>query len=192
MSSETLRRGLAVTVMAAALTTATALWTPQSQVNEGLGFDGLQYAQMVRDLRYGEDGPVPSLAAYRLLVPALVAASGLDITDGFYVVALVASVGALILLAVLLSREAVPDRLVPPRGAPRSRAWTWRRLPPRPRRSMSEQARWHSAGHDFAPRPAMRVSGAGRGADRDASLATGSARIACVGGRSWSERCSRD
>lgn len=101
------RSWLALTVLAVGLVAVAALMTPRSAVNGGLGFDGVQYAQMVEDLRGGHDVPVSSLAAHRVLVPAVVAASGMEASAGFFAVAVVTSVLSLILLGVLLRDHGV-------------------------------------------------------------------------------------
>src|SRR5436305_3503161 len=61
--------------------------TPRITFNDGLGYDGQYYAEMVSAFRGEQTGPLlaerPNYA-YRPLPAALVAASGLDVIRGFY------------------------------------------------------------------------------------------------------------
>ena len=96
------RARLACLVLTATVLAALALITQSITFGDGLGYDGQQYATMVRDLRTGLRDPVSSLAAYRLLAPVLVALTGLDVRVGFLILDAIATVvAAQAILAIL-------------------------------------------------------------------------------------------
>jgi hypothetical protein len=99
---------LALTIGALA---ALAVITDPIAFGDGLGFDGRLYATMVNDLRTGRHDPVSSLAAYRVLAPAVVAMSGLEPRSGFLLLDIVAAViTAQALFAILRHSGATAER----------------------------------------------------------------------------------
>lgn len=98
-------------LLAGVLTAITFVATPRSEINGGLGSDGVQYGEMVRHFRGEPSAPVSSLAAYRVAAPAVVAWSGLDVRDGFLALDVVASFASLVLLGALLTGLGVRERL---------------------------------------------------------------------------------
>lgn len=81
------------------------------EANAGFGYDGEHYAALVRWLRGDTGEALMSPFAYRVLPPALVAASGLEIRLGFLALnvgALIAS--GLVLLSILRTEGATPVR----------------------------------------------------------------------------------
>jgi hypothetical protein len=98
-------------LLAALLVAAELLLTPRTRVNGGLGYDGVQYAAMVRHFRGEPSDPVSSLAAYRVVAPLLVAWSGLDVVTGFLALSAVACVASLVLLGILLRDAGASRRL---------------------------------------------------------------------------------
>ncbi|HEV8535046.1 MAG TPA: hypothetical protein VGR87_04900 [Candidatus Limnocylindria bacterium] len=85
--------------------------TPHIAFNDGYGYDGVAYADLVRAMRGESDGSLLGQRphfAYRPLPPALVAASGLDIGRGFLALNLLAYVASGPVLVVLLRAYGAP------------------------------------------------------------------------------------
>jgi hypothetical protein len=94
---------IAVLVLAGSLA---LLWldTRPLAVNDAFGYDGLQYARLALRLRSGTPVEIDAPYVYRLATPALVAASGLELRVGFFVLSVASALGAGLLLLALLRR----------------------------------------------------------------------------------------
>lgn len=82
------------------------LWldTRPLDVNDGFGYDGLEYARLALSLRSGTPMEIDSPQVYRIVAPAIVALSGLEVRQGFFVLNVGADLGSGLLLLVLLKR----------------------------------------------------------------------------------------
>lgn len=99
--------GLAPTVTVLLLACIFALlWldTRPLDVNDGFGYDGLEYARLALSLRSGTPMEIDSPQVYRVVAPAIVALSGLEVRLGFFVLNVAADLGSGLLLLVLLKR----------------------------------------------------------------------------------------
>lgn len=97
----------AIVPVAAIVTTATlfglfAINTRPSAAGDGFAFDGLEYYKVAVAFRTGENTLPSGPFAYRVLSPAIVAASGLEPHLGFLTLDVIAVLGAALLLTSLL------------------------------------------------------------------------------------------
>lgn len=86
------------------VTALLSLVTPAIIFNQGLGYDGQWYAQMVYGLRTGAPVTIPAPWVYRIGPPWLVAVSGLETKIAFLIMDLVAYFASAILLLRLARR----------------------------------------------------------------------------------------
>lgn len=93
----------AAIAIAAAVTLAVVAITPRITFNGGLGYDGQDYGAMTAAFRGQPHGPVLGMHRSRLALPAVVAASGLDVRDGFLAIDLVSDAVSATLLYLLLT-----------------------------------------------------------------------------------------
>ena len=82
--------------------------TPLLTVNDGLGYDGKDYAAMVQAFRGEPHGPVLELHAYRFAPTGLVALTGLELKSAFLWLGLLATFGSGALFFALLRRFGAP------------------------------------------------------------------------------------